>query len=170
MAQHWDSFLNHCNMIQCDYVNPTESLPVPPPSKCRNIFECGSCINCNDLKEWRINFCNTVDDILLRSNIHTCRGGSKEYEMKYNKDWGNSKNIQEKFHPIMGCKSNKYGKCKALFPWKLLKQTVIDPTEFSHFHRWLTSHPTWQCTVANHHLPSAALLPISHGWPVGCAL
>ena len=74
------------SMIQCDYINPTESLPVPPPSKCRNIFECGSCINCNDLKEWRINFRNTVDDILLRSNIHTCRGGSKEYETKYNKD------------------------------------------------------------------------------------
>ena len=115
------------NMIQCDYINPTESLPVPPPSKCRNIFECGSCINCNDLKEWRINFHNTVDDILLRSNIHTCRGGSKEHKTKYNKDQGNSKNIQEKFHPIMGCKSNKYGKCKARFPQKLLKQTVIDP-------------------------------------------
>ena len=115
------------SMIQCDYINPTESLPVPPPSKCRNIFECGSCINCNDLKEWRINFRNTVDDILLRSNIHTCRGGSKEYETKYNKDQGNSKNIQEKFHPITGCKSNKYGKCKARFPQKLLKQMVIDP-------------------------------------------
>ena len=68
------------NMIQYDYVNPKESLPVPPPSKCRNTLECGSCINCNDLKEWQINFGNTVDDILLRSNIHTCRGGSKEYK------------------------------------------------------------------------------------------
>ena len=38
------------------------------------------------------------------------------------------------------------------------------------FHRWLTGHPTWQCTVANCHLPSAALLLISHGWPVSCTL
>ena len=55
------------NMIQYDYINPTESLPVPPPSKCRTRLECGSCINCNDLKEWVINFHNTVDNILLRS-------------------------------------------------------------------------------------------------------
>ena len=39
------------NMIQDDYVNLTEILPVPPHPKCINAVECGSCIKCNDLEE-----------------------------------------------------------------------------------------------------------------------
>ena len=104
------------SMIQHDYVNPTETLPVSPPPKCTNAVECGSCIKCNGMEEWRKGFCSTVDDILLRSNIHTCRGGLKEYKRKYDKDRGVSMNAQEKFNTITGCKSNKSGKCKARFP------------------------------------------------------
>ena len=115
------------DMIQHDYVNPTETLPVPPPPKCRNALGCGSCINCNDLEEWCKTFCSTVDDILLRSNIHTSSGGSKEYKRKYDKDQGISKDVQKPFNPITGCKSNKSGRCKAWFPRKLFKQTMVNP-------------------------------------------
>ena len=52
------------NIIQHEYVNPTESLSVPPPSNCRHGLKSGSCINCDDLKKWWVCFHNTVDDIV----------------------------------------------------------------------------------------------------------
>ena len=36
---------NISSMIQHDYVNPTETLPVSPPPKCTNAVECGSASN-----------------------------------------------------------------------------------------------------------------------------
>ena len=51
------------------------------------------------MEEWHKTFCSTVDDILLRSNVHTCRGGLQEYKRKYYKDQGidkkNSTQLQD---------------------------------------------------------------------------
>jgi len=54
------------SMIQDEYDNPTETMPIPPPLKYS--MDC-----------WCKDFEDTVNDILLRSNIHTCQGGSKEF-------------------------------------------------------------------------------------------
>ena len=83
------------------------------------------CLNCNDLEEWHKTFHSKVDDILLRSC--TCRGGSKGYKRKSDKDRGISKDVQKIFNPITGCKNNKSGRCKAWFPQKLFKQTMVNP-------------------------------------------
>ena len=115
------------SMIQDEYNNPTETMPIPPRLKCERGNECGSCSNCHGMDCWRKDFEDTVDDILLRSNVHTCRGGSKEFRKKSERNQGKTKNAKEKFNPITGCKSNKWGKCKARFPRKTFEQTMVDP-------------------------------------------
>ena len=60
--------------------------------------------------------------------IHTCRGGSRNYKKKYDRDQGNSKTLKQTFNPITGCKSNKFRKCKARFPCNISDQTMVNPT------------------------------------------
>ena len=55
------------------YINPTETLPIPPPLMC-NQNECGECKFCQTTSLWKTQFNSTVDDILLRSNLHKCTG------------------------------------------------------------------------------------------------
>ena len=115
-------------MINDEYQDPTQTLPVSPPESCKRRTSCVShCIRCISIKNWRSKFKYTVDDILLRSNIHTCRGGIRELKLKIAKSRGKSKSHQQKYTPYTGCKSNKYGKCKARFPRKIFKQTMVNP-------------------------------------------
>jgi len=106
------------------YKNPTETLPIPPPSQC-NQNACGECKSCQATSSWKSQFNSTVDDILLQSNIHKCTGGSKQYEknkMKYK-----NKNTVDKYQPVTGCLSNKWGKGKAHFPYKTFEHTEVNP-------------------------------------------
>jgi hypothetical protein len=48
-------------------------------------------------------------------------------KLKIAKSRGKSKSHQQKYTPYTGCKSNKYGKCKARFPRKIFKQTMVNP-------------------------------------------
>ena len=85
------------NMIQSDYISPTETLLLPPPPKCKRQTACGICAECIAITHWHEQYESTVDDLLLRSNIHTCQGGPKEYKKKADRDRGKSKNIREKY-------------------------------------------------------------------------
>jgi len=105
------------------YNNPTETLPVPPPPPCDNI-NCTDCDSCEALSSWDNQFKSTVDDILLRSNIHKCTGGAKQYRKKLSKH--DAKRTTDKYQPVTGCLSNKWGKCKACFPRKTFEQTEVD--------------------------------------------
>ena len=105
------------------YINPTETLPIPPPPMC-NQNECGECKSCQNTSLWKTQFNSTVDDILLRSNLHKCTGGTKQYEKKKMKH--KSKNTADKFQPVTGCLSNKWGKCKARFPRKTFEHTEVN--------------------------------------------
>ena len=105
------------------YENPTETLPIPPPLQC-NQNECGGCKSCKTTSSWETQFNSTVDDILLHSNLHKCTGGTKQYEkkkMKYK-----NKNTVDKYQPVTGCLSNKWGKCKARFPRKTFEHTEVN--------------------------------------------
>ena len=116
-------------MIDDEYKDPTQTMPEPPPESCQRQFSCMSdCIRCKSIKNWRSNYKYTVDDILLRSNIHTCRGGAKELKLKIAKDRGKSRNNKERYTSYTGCRSNKFGKCKARFPRKIFEQTMVNPT------------------------------------------
>src|SRR6267378_1215439 len=105
------------------YKNPTETLPIPPPPQC-NQNECGKCKYCKAIGSWQTQFNTTVDDILFRSNLHKCTGGTKQYEKKKMKH--KTKSTVNKYQPVTGCLSNKWGKCKARFPRKTFKHTEVD--------------------------------------------
>ena len=106
-----------------EYKNPTETLPIPPPLQC-NQNECGECKSCKALNLWQTQFNSTVDDILFRSNLHKCTGGTKQYKKKKSKH--TDKNNVNKYQPVTGCLSNKWGKCKARFPRKIFEHTEVD--------------------------------------------
>ena len=103
-----------------DYVDPTMTLPVPPPRPCKTHVDenlvADDCHTCSASLEWSQNYQNTVDDLLLRSNVHSCNRGSK-------KDGTRKKNKM-----YAGCMDNKWGKCKARFPRATSVKSVIDET------------------------------------------
>ena len=53
------------------YQDPTQTLPEKPPISCVSNKHT-SCDACQLLSQWWLNFYGTVDDILLRSNVHKC--------------------------------------------------------------------------------------------------
>ena len=53
-----------------NYINPTETLPIPPPPLLCSQNECGTCESCQEINLWEDKFKTTVDDILFRSNVH----------------------------------------------------------------------------------------------------
>lgn len=96
-----------------DYVNPTQTIPETPPEPCEN--KCEECKACISLASWWGRFCSTVDDLLFRSNVHTCTS-------TLNRDGTQKKNKEHK-----GCLDNIWGKCKGRFPRQLFSQTEVDP-------------------------------------------
>ena len=103
-----------------DYADPTMTLPVPPPEPCKTHIDenlvADGCRSCTASLEWSQKYRNTVDDLLLRSNVHSCnRGSKKDGTRKKNKTYA-------------GCMDNKWGKCKARFPRATSVKSVIDET------------------------------------------
>ena len=97
-----------------DYVDPTLTMPEMPPPICKQKHKLESCSKCDDLKSWWVHFRDTVDDLLCKSNIHNC-------DRNKNKD-----GTQNKKATYVGCKDNKWGKCKARFPRPTYEQTQVD--------------------------------------------
>ncbi|KAF8219301.1 hypothetical protein L208DRAFT_1341713 [Tricholoma matsutake] len=96
-----------------DYCNPTEMLPDPPPKACHSVPH-DNCQECASITSWWLNFRATVNDLLLKSNVHKC-------STNWNKD-----SSQNKARPYKGCLDNIWGKCKARFPRSTFKQTEIN--------------------------------------------
>jgi hypothetical protein len=100
------------------YIDPTTTLPVPPPNPCRKHIDNfdNSCPNCTALSEWIKNYGDVVDDLLLRSNVHNCNKGTR-------KDGSRKKKAE-----YAACMDNKWGKCKARFPRMTVLKSYIDET------------------------------------------
>jgi hypothetical protein len=101
-----------------NYSDPTETMPNPPPPKCKNIHStdeipCKACIN---LDSWWLKFRHTVDDLLMRSNVHSCERGQ------------NKNGTRHKGKSSASCKDNKWGRCKAQFPRPIFLKSIIDDT------------------------------------------
>ena len=98
-----------------DYKDPTETMPIPPPEACQKTHvskdDCTSCLN---IEKWWSQFEQTVDDLVSKSNIHSCERGT-------NKDGSRKHNLT-----YVGCKDNKYGKCRARFPRPTFENTHVD--------------------------------------------
>ena len=94
------------------YQDPTKTLPVPPPSSCQNSNCTGDCFQCMELKNWWSSiYSETLDDLIIRSNRHTC---TKPIE--------NDNGKQEVHKACL----NKKGKCKARFPREVISETQVD--------------------------------------------
>ena len=81
------------------YKDPTLTLPEKPPPRCHR-KKCNGCFRCPCNKTWQNRFKHTVDDLLLRSNVHTC--GTH-------------------------CVPNGQKSCKSRFPREGFTHTLVDP-------------------------------------------
>ncbi|KAL1729032.1 hypothetical protein EV714DRAFT_285313 [Schizophyllum commune] len=82
------------------YQNPTFTLPTAPDGKYCTCDRPG-CKKCQRMKDWLKQYAAEVDDVLIRSNVHTCID-------KY-------------------CKYNKTGRCKARMPREVRSESKVDP-------------------------------------------
>ena len=101
----------HENMKAEEYQDPTQTLPDPPPEF--KDCDCEKCESCKNTANWWEKFKNTVDDLILRSNVHQCRTSIPADEKKNKKE-------------RRGC-INKHGNCKARFPRQIFEETQVDP-------------------------------------------
>ncbi|RDB23164.1 hypothetical protein Hypma_009694, partial [Hypsizygus marmoreus] len=53
------------------YRQPSQTFPVKPPATCAHIFN-NFCRSCIAYQSWKASYNRKVDDIVLRSNVHTC--------------------------------------------------------------------------------------------------
>ena len=98
---------NSPDLIKNLYQDPTQTLPEPPKSCEPN--EHINCNACQPLHHWWMTFCNVVDDILLRSNVHKC----------------SSSDPDSKVSKAKGC-LNQNGICKARFPRPIVAETTVN--------------------------------------------
>jgi len=84
------------------YEGSTQTMPIPPPDECKeNTCDNDNCSDCQALETWWDRFRATVDDLIFKSNVYTCRGQKSDNKSA------------KKDRP--GC-INKHGNCKARFP------------------------------------------------------
>ena len=96
-----------------NYTDPTQTLPEAPPPLCRSINCANDCKTCQRSENWWNKFRHTVDDLVLRSNVHDCSRNHSSSEKASRKD-----------RPTC---INKDGKCKARFPRPVYETTQVDP-------------------------------------------
>ena len=100
-----------------EYIDPTRSLPELPAVKCKtHIDQDSNCKVCNISCSWWTKFKHVTDDLLLRSNVHSCSRGNKKDGTRYKNKASGS------------CTDNRWGKCKARFPRSIFIQTIIEKT------------------------------------------
>ncbi|KDR79826.1 hypothetical protein GALMADRAFT_62402, partial [Galerina marginata CBS 339.88] len=104
------------------YCDPTQTLPEPPSPKCgkshhKSDETCKVCIK--NLTWWQ-RFRSTVDDLIFKSNVHSCNKGQR-------KDGSRRKN-----KTFTGCRDNKWNRCKARFPRAIVKESGVDDTGAIH--------------------------------------
>ena len=105
----------HAAAQEVGYHDPTEMLPECPPAICHaSDTPMDGCDGCASIMSWWSRFRATVNDLLIKSNIHKC-------STNRNKDGS-----QNKARPYKGCLDNIWGKCKARFPRPLFSQTQVD--------------------------------------------
>ena len=110
------------NHIDATYQDPTLTLPTSPPSPCT--IECGQCNKCIKLAHWWKQYTETVDDLILHSNVHKCSVSTLKHTTL-------TKNSTQKTSIYKGPKGciNKDGMCKARSPRDIFPETMVDITD-----------------------------------------
>ena len=93
--------------VQHGYQDPTLTLPKKPPTECTR-KKCGTCYQCIALQTWDEKFQETVDDLILWSNVHTCTPITNPEMQKKTK----GKNKFKAHNGPKGC-LNEDGECNA---------------------------------------------------------
>ena len=107
------------------YKDPTQTLPTPAPPMCSNNDCKTSCLQCKMYDNWSRQFNLTVDDLILRSNVHNHKSTDSK-KLKTNKNQlGNINNEELTPDGPKGC-MNKHGICTARFPCKTFSQSSVD--------------------------------------------
>ncbi|KAJ6449209.1 hypothetical protein C8R45DRAFT_780539, partial [Mycena sanguinolenta] len=83
------------------YKDPTQTMPDVPPPACEDGYESPDCDQCTLQASWWSQYAETVDDLLLRSNVH-----------------------------LSGC-LRKDGSCSTRFPREVHLSTEVNPTDGS---------------------------------------
>ncbi|KAJ3567450.1 hypothetical protein NP233_g6363 [Leucocoprinus birnbaumii] len=107
---------------------PTLTMPVPPPSRCSQGDSCDQtdCGPCAAAKRWwETCYVPTVDELILKSNIHTCRSSAEKLAQRTgNKPFVGNVRSDMSNQP-KGC-LNKYGICGARFPRDVYEHSFVD--------------------------------------------
>ncbi|KAJ6623835.1 hypothetical protein B0H10DRAFT_1872878 [Mycena sp. CBHHK59/15] len=107
-----------------EYADPTQLLPTRPPPLCDNCTLQG-CPTCALYSTWKKEYLETVDDLILRSNVHTCRGTIAGTDLS--KPLKPGAKIK---YEVKGC-TRKDGSCSARFPRDVFMSTEVDPNDGS---------------------------------------
>jgi hypothetical protein len=98
--------------------DPTLTMPVPPPIEHKECSPSGEpCGRCSELKEWWSFYLQMTDELLVRSNTHTCR---TQKEAMTDNQGKTTINTQPK-----GC-LDQNGICRARFPRDIHSETVVE--------------------------------------------
>ncbi|KAJ7808829.1 hypothetical protein B0H13DRAFT_1668446 [Mycena leptocephala] len=112
-----------------DYKVPTQTLPSVPPPLCKVDHGDENCERCEALARWWVHYEHEVDDLILRSNVHTCKDSIQDrHESEAKKDWRGLKKKKPRtkgYYERRGCLS-KTGICKARFPREVFERTTVD--------------------------------------------
>jgi Helitron helicase-like domain at N-terminus/PIF1-like helicase len=107
------------------YEDPTQTMPSPPSINCscplKDSPDVNICRRCEGCDTWWGAFRSTVDDLLLRSNVHTCRQGRRPRT-------GKTTNEHKGVNTVKGC-LNKDGICMARFPRDIVEETFVDHSD-----------------------------------------
>ncbi|KAL1711809.1 hypothetical protein EV715DRAFT_159196, partial [Schizophyllum commune] len=100
------------------YEDPTQTLPAPPPDPCRCLRD--SCECPIRRQSWWSAFKETVDDLILRVQLHRCirkrKGRAAAYSEQGKKD---------PLEGVKGCKGDD-GICEARFPRDYVSKSYVD--------------------------------------------
>ncbi|KAJ7937866.1 hypothetical protein B0H13DRAFT_1852164 [Mycena leptocephala] len=104
------------------YEDPMQNLPVPPPPLCT---ECTGpmCENCKDLHNWWVAYDDTVDDLILRSNVHSCRKPVAGTDLSKPVVPGARMRTEVRGY------LRKDGTCSTRFPRDVFLKTEVDPSD-----------------------------------------
>ncbi|KAJ7292038.1 hypothetical protein C8J57DRAFT_1044520 [Mycena rebaudengoi] len=100
------------------YSDPTQVLPVPPPEPCG--CKWSGCGRCAALTTWRRHYVETVDDLMLRSNVHSCRSPVAGTDLSKFQKIGTKIRLE-----VKGC-TRSDGTCSAQFPREFHLTTEVD--------------------------------------------
>ncbi|KAJ7714727.1 hypothetical protein B0H16DRAFT_1232870, partial [Mycena metata] len=113
--------------IDSTYQNPTLTMPIPPPTRCKE-KKCAGCKQCSKLTNWWSDFWETTDDLMVKSNLHTHHQAheptAKERRAKV------TKGMKTKYKGAKGCR-NKDGVCMARFPREIFTESIVDHSDGS---------------------------------------